>query len=121
MVVLRAGGNDIHAGKPVEQVFEDYKAFVAKVRTKLPNVPIVYISMCPAPARWEERDANKKLNGLIEEFSRSQPNLKYIETYDMTLTADGQPREELFVKDRLHFNEAGYKLLADRVRPVLPK
>jgi lysophospholipase L1-like esterase len=121
MIVLRAGGNDLHAGKSVDQVFSDYKAFVAKVRSKMPEVPIVYISMSPAPARWDERDANKQLNGMIEEYSKSQPNLKYVETYDMTIAPDGKAREELFIADKLHFNEAGYKLLADRVRPVLPK
>jgi lysophospholipase L1-like esterase len=39
----------------------------------------------------------------------------------MTTNADGTAREELFVKDRLHFNEEGYRLLAERVRPYLPK
>jgi hypothetical protein len=47
--------------------------------------------------------------------------LKYIETYDMVLGSDGKPRAELFVQDKLHFNEAGNKLLAERVRPYLPK
>lgn len=28
----------------------------------------------------------------------------------------GQPRPELFIKDLLHFNAEGYKLLAERVR-----
>jgi lysophospholipase L1-like esterase len=121
MILLRAGGNDLHAGKPVEQVFGDYKAFVAKVRSRMPNVPIVYISISPAPKRWAERDANKALNTLIESYTRQTPGLKYVETYDMTLTPDGQPRNELFVEDQLHFNDAGYKLMANRVRPVLPK
>jgi len=31
------------------------------------------------------------------------------------------PRAELFASDKLHFNAAGYKLLANRVRPLLPK
>jgi lysophospholipase L1-like esterase len=75
--------------------------------------------MCPAPARWDEREANKRLNDLIADYTRRTPGLKYVETYDMTLTPEGNAREELFVKDRLHFNEAGYKLLAERVRPVL--
>jgi lysophospholipase L1-like esterase len=76
--------------------------------------------MSPAPARWAERDLNKALNTLIEKYSRETPGLKYVECYDMTLTPDGQPREELFVGDRLHFNADGYKLLAERVRPFLP-
>ena len=121
MIFLRAGGNDIHAGKSVETVFEDFKKFVEKVHKKLPETEIVYISMSPAPARWEEREKNKQLNQLIEGYSKQMPGLKYVETYDMTLNADGTAREELFVKDRLHFNEDGYRLLAERVRPYLPK
>lgn len=40
-----------------------------------------------------------------------------IKTYDLVLGADGKPRPELFVSDRLHFNAEGYKLLLARVRP----
>jgi lysophospholipase L1-like esterase len=39
----------------------------------------------------------------------------------MVLGPDGQPRPELFVADKLHFNAAGYKLLAEKVRPFVPK
>lgn len=49
------------------------------------------------------------------------PGLIYIDTRDLTLGADGKPRADLFVSDMLHLNEAGYKLLADRVRPFVPK
>ena len=119
MIVLRAGGNDLHGGKTVERVFQDYKDFVAKVRSKYADVPIVYLSMSPAPARWAERDLNKAVNTLIEKYDKDNPNLKYVECYDMTLTKDGQAREELFVEDKLHFNAEGYKLLAERLRPVL--
>jgi len=35
--------------------------------------------------------------------------------------AEGNPRPELFSADRRHFNEAGYKLLVERVRPFLKK
>ena len=41
--------------------------------------------------------------------------------YGMTLGPDGKPREDLFVADKLHFNAAGNRLLAERVRPYLPK
>jgi len=36
LIVLRAGGNDIAAGKSPEQVRGDFQAFVDKVRAKLP-------------------------------------------------------------------------------------
>ena len=40
---------------------------------------------------------------------------------NMVLGVDLKPRPELFVEDRLHFSPEGYKLLAERVRPFIPK
>ncbi len=119
MVVLRSGGNDLHSGKSPQQVFADYQRFVETIRTKLPDAQIVFIALAPAPARWDDADANEQLNTLVEDYTKRTPGLKYVETYDTTVDANGNPREELFVKDRIHFNAEGYKLLADRVRPAL--
>jgi lysophospholipase L1-like esterase len=120
-VFLRAGGNDLNAGKSVEQVFNDYKAFVAKIQGKLPQTDIFFIGLSPSIARWKQADKEKELNNLVQGYIAGKPHLRYIETYDMVLGADGKPREDLFVADKLHFNEAGNKLLAEKVRPYLPK
>jgi lysophospholipase L1-like esterase len=120
-IFFRAGGNDIAFGKSPEAVFEDFKEFVATVHAKLPEIEIFYISWNPTIARWQNRDKEKILNRSIEEYSHHTPHLKYIETGDLVLGADGLPRPELFRADKLHFNAAGYKLLAERVRPFLPK
>ena len=120
MVFLRAGGNDINAGKSPEKVFADFKDFVEKVHSKLSATDIVFISLCPSVARWQQADKEKKLNSMVEEYARTVPHVKYIETYSMSLGLDGKPRPELFVADKLHFNSEGYKLLAERVRPFLP-
>ena len=120
MIFLRSGGNDLSRGKSPEQVFADFREFVATVRTQLPKTEIVFISINPSPARWEQREKDKALNGLIVEFNRGKPHLKYLETFDMVLGDDGRPRAELFVADKLHFNTAGYARLADKVRSLLP-
>lgn len=121
MIFLRAGGNDIHAGRSADEVFGDFKDFVAKVRERLPEVPIAYIALSPSPSRWNERDAGDKLNGLIAGYVKEGKNLLFVDDSKISLGANGQPRPELFVADQLHFNEAGYKLLAETVRPYLPK
>lgn len=121
MIFFRCGGNDIADGKSPEQVFADYKEFVATVRTKLPDIDIVFISWSPTIARWGLRDKEKVFNKLVREYSVDAPHLKYCDATDIALGPDGKPRMDLFVADGLHFNAAGYKLLAERVRPFLPK
>jgi len=121
MIVLRAGGNDLWAGKSAEQVFADFKDFVATVHAKLPETEIVYVSLSPSIARWKQHEQEKEVNRLAGNFIKETPHLKYIETYDLPLGADGQPRPELFVQDGLHFNAAGYQLLAQRLQPLFSK
>jgi len=120
MIFLRAGGNDLHGGKTVERTYQDFKDFVTKVRSRLPDATIVFISQCPTPARWNERDENKALDVLIKQYAQRTPGVKYVETYDLVLTPEGKVREELFVNDRQHFNADGNKLMAERVRALLP-
>ena len=116
LIVLRAGGNDIHAGKTPEQVAGDFKAFVEQVRAKLPEVHIAYMPINASPSRWANVEREKQANQLIKTYIAAGKNLDYIDTFDATLGADGKPREDLFVKDRLHFNEDGYKILTSIVR-----
>jgi len=120
MIFLRAGGNDIHAGKSAERVFDDFKTFVSTVRAKLPKTEIVFIGLSPSIARWDERQSAVTLNGLVADYVKRTPGLKYIDTYDIPLDAKGEPRPELFVEDKLHFSAAGYKLLIERLRPHIP-
>lgn len=120
-VYLRSGGNDLWAGKTVNQVFADFQAFVAAVHAKLPETDIVYISLCPSVARWKQAEITKELNAKVAAFIQGKPHLRYVETFDMAYDAAGNARPELFIKDRLHFNAEGYKLLAERVRADVEK
>ncbi len=119
LIVLRAGGNDINAGKTPEQVRDDFRAFVEKVRAKLPKVKIAYMTINATPARWANVKREKKANQLIKSYISQGKNLNYIDAFDATMGRDGKPRAELFVKDRLHFNAQGYKILSDVVRSHL--
>lgn len=118
-IFFRSGGNDLWAGKPPEEVFSDFKEFVSVVQAGLPETEIFYISLSPSPARWKQADKEKALNAMVEEFARQTPRVKYIETFPMVLSAQGIPRPELFSKDSLHFNAAGYELLKEKVKPYL--
>lgn len=119
MIVFRAGGNDLWAGKSAEQVFADFKDFVATVHQRLPQTEILFISWSPTIARWSGVEKERTLNHLTEEFCGKTPLVKYVETSDLTLDENGKPRADLLRADKLHLNAEGYRLLVERVRPQL--
>jgi hypothetical protein len=121
MIFLRCGGNDIFAGKSPEEVFADFKAFVATVHAKLPETEIVFMSQNPTLARIGQSDKEQAYNKLVKVFVKQNPHLQYCELADLPLDKDGKVRPELFKADKLHFNDAGNRLMAERVRPFLPK
>jgi len=119
MIVLHIGGNDVHDGKSPSQVLADFKAFVAKVRAVQPNVPIAFSSITPGPGRWDEAEKRKQTNKVIHDYIATQQNLLFINLWDAMLTADGKPREDLWVADRVHPNHEGYLLRVKIMRPIL--
>lgn len=121
MVIIFAGTNDIAAGKSAETVFSDYRTFVVRVREKLPTVPIAFISISPAPSRWNKIAETMKANRLIEEYSKGDEKLLYVNVFSKMLDAEYGPRPELFIGDQLHMNEKGYAIWKEAIGPILPK
>jgi len=119
IVVVYAGSNDMAAGKSPEQVFEDWKALVKKIHDALPQTRVLFIGTKPTIRRWAMIDRQKKLSDLVAEHVKSDKRLGFIETGAAFLGDDGKPRADLLLKDGLHLNPDGYKVLAGIVRPYL--
>ena len=115
-VVLYAGDNDIASGRTPAQVQEDFRAFVHHVRRELPGVRIAYISNKPSPARMHLLDVQQQANALILSDAK-RLRVDFIDVFTPMLDAQGQPRTDLFVEDRLHMNRKGYELWRDVVAP----
>lgn len=118
-VVLYAGDNDLKAGKTPETVFADFKAFKAKLHAALPKARLVYIAIKPSPSRWTLKDKIVRANTLIAAECAADARCAFADVYAPMLNARGEPRPELFVKDMLHMNEAGYALWTPVVAPLL--
>jgi lysophospholipase L1-like esterase len=121
LVVMYAGGNDINAGATPEQVAASVRTFVDAVRKTLPSTRIAYISIAGNPARWAQVDRVRKANQLIEAYTKATPNMAFIDVFTPMLGADGLPRPEIFVEDRLHMNDNGYRIWTRVVEPYLAK
>ncbi len=121
MILVYAGGNDINSGKTPEKVFADFKEFVAKVRAKMPDVEIAYISIAGNPSRWAQVEKVKAANHLIEEYTKQEKGLKFIDVFSKMMGPDGTPQPDIFVADKLHMNAKGYAIWKEVVTPFLPK
>jgi len=120
-IFLYEGDNDVAAGRTAEQILGDFKEFVAAVRTKMPKTPITFISIKPSPARWQLVETAKAANRLISEYVKSDKRLTYIDIFSKMLDADGKPREELFIEDKLHMNAQGYAIWTEVIKAHLPR
>lgn len=118
-IVLYAGDNDIDAGRSPEQVRDDFRAFVARIRHDLPGVPIAYLSIKPSPARADQLPAQQRANALVKAAAARMEGVDFIDVASPMLDADGRPRTELFGDDRLHMNAAGYALWRGIMAPYL--
>ena len=119
-VVFYAGDNDINAGKSAETVAADFKAFAKKIDERLPNTVLLFISIKPSPSRWKHIETQRAANKLISDYCEEcccGPG--FVDVVKPMLGAGGQPREELFVKDRLHMSADGYTIWNATLRPKL--
>lgn len=118
-VVVYSGDNDIDAGRTPEQVLADFRAFVARLRRDLPDVPIAWISIKPSLARAEQIDEQRKANAMVKSAAAGMRRVDFIDVFTSMLDANGNPRPELFIDDGLHLNAAGYALWRQVVAPHL--
>lgn len=119
LVIFYAGDNDIAAGKSAEQVLHDFQALASRLREKLPETRVAFLSIKPSPKRWGMIEAQRKANALIQEFIQSDKRLLYVDIATPMLGDNGQPRPELFREDKLHLNVEGYQVWNKIVRPIL--
>jgi lysophospholipase L1-like esterase len=110
LVVVYAGDNDLAEGRSPQDVLASFRRFVAGVRKALPETRIAYLSIKPSPRRQALMPAMRETNALIAQYSKTQPNLDYIDVFSKMLDAEGRPRGELYRADALHLNADGYAL-----------
>jgi lysophospholipase L1-like esterase len=118
-VVLYAGDNDIDAGRPPQQVLADFRAFVARIRRDLSDVPIAWLAIKPSLARIDQLPAQREANALVKAEAARMRDVVFIDVATPMLDADGKPLAELFLADGLHMNDEGYALWRGIVMPYL--
>jgi len=120
-IVLYIGDNDLKNAANGDSIFAAFKKLYQHIRAKLPETPIVYISIKPSPSREAYMPIAIRANTLTKEFLKAENNVAYVDVYKPMLDKDGHTRPELFVQDMLHLNAEGYKLWYKLIKPFLLK
>ncbi len=120
-IVLYCGENDLAASDTVTafMVFERFKKLFTDIRSMLPRIPLIYISMKPSPSRWQLKDKMIAGNELIENYLNKQKNATFLSVWKQMLGPDGKPSDDLFIDDKLHMNAKGYAIWQQALKPWL--
>lgn len=120
--VLIFVGNDItgsDSDKTPGEIVRLATVVIASIRTQKPNVPIFLIEITPTPSRFKVWPRIQEANQALEALAKGQSNTFFIKTATSYLTANGEPRSELFLKDKLHQNQQGYELWSSLIKHSL--
>jgi lysophospholipase L1-like esterase len=79
-------------------------------RARQPDVPIFCLEITPTPSRWAAWPKIREVNRALARECAARPDVHFIPTAHAYLGADGQPQADLFVDDRLHLNDLGYRI-----------
>jgi lysophospholipase L1-like esterase len=122
-VVIYCGDNDL-AAEPRMTGKKVYKRFVKlydMIRKHLDNIDIVFVSIKPSPSREKLMPEMEEANDLIRNFMAQRSHAAFVDVYHLMLNAHGHPMDELFIADKLHMNEKGYKIWQQAIQPYLDK
>ena len=118
-IVLYCGENDLWSGKPPKQVFNDFLAFVRRVHALDSKIKIHYLAANPSPKRISKWEIYQTCNRLIADHSAKDKRLQFVDVSKVMLGKDGQPLPDIWLKDKLHMNAAGYTRWTKLLSPFL--
>lgn len=119
-IVIYVGENDLpSANVNADTLLQRFRVLYAKIRSELPTIPLIYISIKPSPSRAAFFEKAKQSNALIKSFLAKEKNTTFIDIYSKMLDKNGLPRKELFLEDMLHMNKQGYAIWEKVVQPYL--
>jgi lysophospholipase L1-like esterase len=122
-IVIYCGENDLAGSDTVtgKMVYQRFEQLFTLIRSKMPGVPVAFISLKPSPSRWQLNDKMIAANDLIKKYLRKKKKASFIDVYHKMLGADGTPIKEIFTEDNLHMNAKGYVIWQKIIEPYLKK
>lgn len=122
-IVIYCGENDLAASDTVTaaMVFNRFKKLFKLIRSRLPNIPVVFISLKPSPSRQSLMPKMETANSMIKKYLKENKRTAFVDVYHKMLNAYGNPIDDIFIEDKLHMNAKGYAIWKKAIQPYLLK
>ena len=120
-ILIYCGENDLTGGPQItaDSVLQRFERLMSLIRSRLPRVPIVFLSLKPSPSRQALLPVMREANRLIKARIRKMRHTRYLDVHNPMLNTDGSMKEDIYVSDRLHMNRKGYEIWMPLIRPIL--
>lgn len=117
VAVLMIGTNNIYGTRDTEEeIARQIKLIVNKLREKL-NAKVLLIGILPRD-RIDGCLRIEKINSLISKYNDGE-KVRFLDMTNHFETARAKLIEKLFAPDKGHLSEAGYKVWADLMEPLV--
>ncbi|MDR1271701.1 MAG: GDSL-type esterase/lipase family protein [Clostridiales Family XIII bacterium] len=119
-VVVYVGSNDLHAlFRSPEDTAEDVELLIDDIHAALPDAVIYYVSVYTAAATEDLREQDERFNELAKEAMGERGYARFVDTASALTGENGDIRDDIFLSDLVHLNEAGYALWTPAIRDAL--
>ncbi len=118
IILIYEGDNDQYILNPY-QILKCACYLEKLIHSRLPETKILFLSVKPSPARRNKIRTMHETNILLKNFADTTKNTLYINVWDSMFDKNGKIIPDIFKKDSLHLNEAGYRIWAKIIQPYL--
>ena len=112
------GGNDLSLGWTASKIVEKIKILITKIHLKYPASTLINLSLKPSMERLEQLEKIIEINKAMGIMAKENSFLKHIDFFDDIMEV-GKINPRYFLQDGLHFNENGYSVLKNHLKPHL--
>ncbi len=117
VVVIVAGVNDVYQGRPASHAIAQLKAMYERAREA--GIRVIAGSIIPYDsASIAQNRVMQTINNWIREYVAADPNARFVDTR-AAAAAPRDPDRLASSPDGLHPDAAGYRRMADTIRPAI--
>ena len=123
-IVLLIGTNDVNHRTSNDAIITNYNYILDDIKTQLPNSKLFAMSVIPQNYDLTVQsfvdESNKRIENLNPRIKQvvEERNYTYLDLFSLVKDESNRLRQDLS-DDGIHFNDAGFKVWANLVKPLL--